>query len=1736
MKKEILASLCIGLLILSFMVTQTEAASGSSDSFGYQWTSNTYPEPTISATWHDITATGYYLDIDGDSSVTIDIGFDFPFYGNLYSTLTISSNGYITFGNAGTVIANISIPNSSMPNNIIAPFWDNLTDDGSGYLYSQEVYYQVIGTAPERKLVILWDDAWIIDESEAGITLEVVLKEGTGDILFQYQCEPFSFDPFYKGSSATIGIENEYGSVGTQYSFNTATISDNVAILFSTTPVTSGQETTVSVPFVLAATDTISTTVSQDGIPLDARITGIDYSVDPKPAYYNYEWYFDISHLGYSGEFEESVCPDTSCNGLAFTGTIYNFNGEAPYGTWQYLLHYPWSTYFDSASLLIHYAYAVENEPPADIELGIDPADPACEGMVGNPVRIYNGNKFEAQQDINFPSPNRNRFTFSRYYNSQSKQSDILGYGWSHSYSASLTTDNNINGMSLIRIESETGKAHYFQEIGRGRWDGVFHEKSYVQVEGDSYVWHRRDGSKQQFSSNGKLAWTEDSVGNRQTLTYDGENRLEAISDVSSNRTITLHYSANRLESISGPVTDAVADGIWVTYGYDGVDNLVSITYSDGSGFNLKYNDANDPHNLTAKKDMLNHSLSAWAYDARDRAYSSSTRDDKGAILDYINYIDGTGTIDITDDYGVTRTYTINKYDGISKIASISGPGGCTSCIGNMPIRYEYDGDLNITEKEYANDVINKYENFDDRGNPGKVTLAFGTAEERVINYTYHPTLNTPLSQTEASVLHTGNREIIYDYDNDYDSTPNESPTFLLSQIIERGNTIDETLAIIPYEDITTYHYNAKGQIGSVDGPLSGDQDKTIYSHDPANGNLISITEPLIGTTSFSDYDSAGNPQIITDINNTPWLYMYDGRNRETFNKNYEITYTTAGEIETLTDNSGHTTTQTYEAAYGRLEKTTDPAGNYFKYGYNDQGSLVSVEAFDSADTRHYFMQYNYSSPDLPGKLWKTIKPDGSEAVYSYDPMGNVKTVQDETGTITRFAYDSFNRITQNTQVGETNAIIIYKYDSKNNITKVTDGEGLITSFIYSDRRNLLETNSPDTGITRYTYDEYGRLQSKTDQKGITVTYSHDSRNRLTGIDYPTDTDTIFEYDSEKKGKGQLTRMTDASGIYEYQYDSFGNLIEEKATIDGTTYTTSYSYDGAHRLTAIIYPSGRKVAYARGSDKNISRISTRKMGVELDLAGSISNLPFGPLNQLTYGNGLTRNQVFDQAYQISSISSGTVQDLSYSLYPDGLVHLMENILDPARDQDFDYNSRKELKDATGIYGLISFDYDLTGNRLFRATASDNATYQYEPLTNKLDTISGATPINFAHDPNGNIITKGDQTFTYNESNRLIKAESGTNVLGEYVYNGHGHRVKKTSNGITTLFFYDMEGKLIEERSSDGSLPINYIYRDDQLIARLEKTDRGSCGMDINWDGVINGGDITDLAVNFGKTNCGSELCPGDFDNDWDIDGLDIAAITPVMGTTSCPLPQEKLYYYHTDHLGTPNTLTDESGAIVWQADYLPFGKALVTLETVMNNVRMPGQYFDVETGLHSNWWRTFDPYTGRLMTCDPIGLAGGINPFIYVGNDPINYTDPSGLRTYGIDFSGTVGGGVIGTGGETFVIDSHGNYGVVDHSGAGGGAPSGSVAAQLQYTNAETIHDLVGSSVSVGGSVGPGVQGTGEMIFSQTYTGNSLGVAAGPGLPAEFHSVVEYATVRQKGNIWNDLRNLFDFLSSDPCK
>ncbi|MGH8550158.1 MAG: RHS repeat domain-containing protein, partial [Methylococcales bacterium] len=215
--------------------------------------------------------------------------------------------------------------------------------------------------------------------------------------------------------------------------------------------------------------------------------------------------------------------------------------------------------------------------------------------------------------------------------------------------------------------------------------------------------------------------------------------------------------------------------------------------------------------------------------------------------------------------------------------------------------------------------------------------------------------------------------------------------------------------------------------------------------------------------------------------------------------------------------------------------------------------------------------------------------------------------------------------------------------------------------------------------------------------------------------------------------------------------------------------------------------------------------------------------------------------------------------------------------------------------------------------------------------NQLNTVSGPTLKNFSYDANGAAIADGANLFNYDGRGRLTSAGTALGTVS-YGLNALGQRVTKTLQGSTTVFQYDLEGRLIGEYSSAAAPLREYLYLGDTPVL------------------LIAGG---------------------------------------------------AAYYIHSDHLNTPRLITNQANQIVWRWDSDPFGSTPANenpsgLGVFTNNLRFPGQFYDKETNLHQNYYRDYDPGTGRYPQSDPVGLAGGTNLYGYVNQNPVSFTDPTG--------------------------------------------------------------------------------------------------------------------------------------------
>lgn len=1190
-------------------------------------------------------------------------------------------------------------------------------------------------------------------------------------------------------------------------------------------------------------------------------------------------------------------------------------------------------------------------DPPADVELGFGMDEqPGSGGLAGETIRIFNGNVIEARTDLEFVSPNRLGVTLQAFYNSRSGTSGAMGYGWSHTYEINLDRAYHHKGVRCLRIVDSTGRARYFRKGISGVFDGVYGEKSSVarvRKARGVYVWYRLDGSRCVFGSDGKLVRMIDQVGNTLQLAYDASDRLKTVTDNASSRVLTFHYNAdNLIDYVEGPVTKAVSDGIWVSYRYDSNQNLQSVIYADddngstASGFEYRYTDTIDIHNLTDKYNLAGHLINTWTYDKEDRAIENYSRDGRGVSIIYSSE----HQVDVTDAYSREREYYLVKVDGRWRVSSISdGVGGA----GNAPysssniVSWIYDDDMNPIELESAGGTVIRLQDYDDRGNAGTMVMAFGTDDERAIIYTYHPHMNVLFTRTEPSVLGSGNnKETVWDYDNDGDDIPNEDPTKQLYRFIEKGYTHDSSGSVVPYKYVTSFAYNSKGQVETVDGPLTGSYDITTYGYDAASGDILFVTRPIVGVTALSDYDAAGQVELVSDFNGQSTSLDYDGRGRVITTTNFadssvgSTEYNSAGLVSIISDEDSVNTSFEYYRDSGLLYKRFDHEMNYISYVY-DKGKVIEKNYYDFSDnlTDHKILSYEDVLHDHPGLLYKELSDDGTYSEYSYDNEGNVISVTDHNGNITTYSYDYLNRL--KTIIQPENITTVCTYDNHGNLETVTDAELHTTSYVYDDMGRIMSTTSPDTGTVKYVYDEAGNLEEKTDAKSIIVEYEYDILNRLTDINFPDSTQDIdFTYDEGINGIGRRTGISDLSGNMAFGYDSRGRLIDKISTVNSQTYTLSRSYSPGGRVSSVTYPTGRSITYERTTCAcNVNRIYTDYNGDIVTLIDQVEYRPFGVAKALDTGAGGTVDNQFDTNGRLTVGNPGQRYETSYVYDKNGNLESIASANASWWDRDYEYDALNRLISAKGeMYDTILYTYDGVGNRLTKTENNVTDVYTYLIGTNRIEDISGTETVPYTYDANGNITGIGtDTAMNYNQDNRLSGVEIDGDVVGEYTYNGLGQRIIKTASGVTIIFHYDFDGNIIGESNDTGTFSKEYLYRGQLRLAMV-----------------------------------------------------DVAA--------------GNVYNIHNDQLGTPILLTDNTNTVVWEAEYKPFGEAVVNANSsVVNNFRFPGQYFDKETGWHYNYHRYYDSGTGRYLRADPIGLSGGLNLYSYAANNPVNSFDQFGL-------------------------------------------------------------------------------------------------------------------------------------------
>jgi len=818
-----------------------------------------------------------------------------------------------------------------------------------------------------------------------------------------------------------------------------------------------------------------------------------------------------------------------------------------------------------------------------------------------------------------------------------------------------------------------------------------------------------------------------------------------------------------------------------------------------------------------------------------------------------------------------------------------------------------------------------------------------------------------------------------------------------LIRITQQRNGTTETVASYRYNDrhqitqatdangnTTEYGYNDAGQ--RIES-LNARQQKTQYQYN-AQGYLIEI-QRANGKTDRFDYDETGRISASTDTQGHTQKFHYDALDRITQidyedGSNLEYTWDKLDLIQSQ-DRQGRITQYEYDAMR-HLSQTTDALNRVTHYRYNADGHRIAV-----TDPEGHTTQFDY---DIQGRLSGSISPDNHRTRYQYQAAQSLlETITDPAGGITKYTYDLANQ-----RIG------------------ITDPNQNTTHYAYDEAANVITQTSPDTGVSSYTYDAVGNKTSATDANGVRTEILYDALNRITDIHYADADENIkidydgdnYPNDNKHTATGQRTGLQTATSDTTWRYNEYGDLIQQQTTFLelGKTYSHDFTYDYSYqpnngRMTQQIYPDGMALNYQYNKHGRINQIDKLTNTRSVPLLSNIDYLLLGGIKSQTYGNGIRLERQIDKnsRLQRQTLQGETTQsDLQWRYSANGNIQEITDHVFPDKTKTYEYDRIDRLTQSS-YPDTQAFEYDANSNRTQMVRNDTVTDYQIKIDNNQMIERIGSEAISFDYDLVGNTTAERslneDTTYTYTARNQLQTIETNGQKIAAYAYNGLSQRMRKSTADKTEYYLYTPAGQVMAELDETGEITKQYLYFNAQPLALVMPSKQQQPRKKFKHgpfarikqrlqDRHQRRHDKTDESPHrFWPRHHKTTGHGHRFHHRDEGDETDEA--------------NGAVYYYHNDHLGTPQRLTDEDQSVVWEGVYSPFGEVSLVVDEVENNLRFSGQYADRESGLHYNYFRYYNSIIGRYDQHDPIGLEGGLNGYLYANANPLRYIDPLGL-------------------------------------------------------------------------------------------------------------------------------------------
>ncbi|WP_179957599.1 RHS repeat-associated core domain-containing protein [Exilibacterium tricleocarpae] len=949
-----------------------------------------------------------------------------------------------------------------------------------------------------------------------------------------------------------------------------------------------------------------------------------------------------------------------------------------------------------------------------------------------------------------------------------------------------------------------------------------------------------------------------------------------------------------------------------------------------------------------------------------------------------ISYLDNQGRlVQSTNALGHSIQYSVFNSQGLP--TRIVDENGIASTV-------DYNEKQQVTSyiqaSETAEAVTTSY-GYYPNGKVRRITLAVGTAQENWIEYSYDASRH--LTKVENS---QGDYSILTP--SVVDGRPLKIEVHDTSGILRYAyqEALDELGRLITIYDansliVREYNYDDQNRTvtqNTAESPAtevkkSYNQLKELFEIQHADGNPRYV--------SYYDYDAQGNLSGVTDQEGNLTRYLYDGfgqliqlNSADTGISQYW--YDEAGNLKQETNQSG----QVIEYDYDLLSRIKEKRYVGFDsetvvYTYDDTtngnhgiGRLTAIAGPSGGYERKY---------DALGRLiyrGYTVEGGLYEWRYHFGVADYLTQMEYPSGRLVDYSYENGQLIALKTrrsasaeQVTLVDAMVSLPFGP---LTEANLGNGLQLTKVFDLNYALDDIGVKSGSLTSlyrdYSYTRAGNIDQIFDEVDSTKSQS-------------------FNYDNSN-------RLIFADGIYgriEYQYDGVGNrkLLTLDSNKDGVIEESdSYLYDiSSNRLVSITAQSNIVSSILHDANGNITHNAWAGTTFSYNAAERLVGAQI---------NGITANYTYNsQGQRVTKTISGPNID--------------EHI-------QYHYGLQGELRAETKGDGTLIAEYIYLNSEpiavvkpgsigpMSNGTGTVPASVIYSKKYSAVEveggaTLSGTSVTSYDDAAHAGRSTLAVQGKVYIELNNVspyhmvgVASENATynwytgavNSAYYYVANGGLYGVATGSGGIgsfsgTVGVAIDSQTKRFWLRQSDGSW-----LNGDPIT--------GEGGMSF---ASLSGSEVR-VAVNNGGAGSGTLTI------DLNLGEQAFIHSTPEgykAGLFRENVVDPEVYFIHNDHLNTPQLVTNYDQKAVWRAQYKPFGEAVVDEDPDADGVavemplRFPGQYFDQETGLHYNYFRDYDPTIGRYIQSDPIGLAGGVNTYGYVLQNPLIYSDPKGLVT-----------------------------------------------------------------------------------------------------------------------------------------